>query len=131
MGLQQHLDRATTYRTAVDEVADPLAQTARLSYEEGEIGILELLDAERQLVEADLRAINLALAARQAAKHAHHGPPPCGVTTSPAASAVRTDRYTAASARRRSADRLSNERSGSRIRWIGSSRSRCRSRNAQ
>lgn len=66
-GLQQHLDRATTYRTAVDEVADPLARTARLSYEEGEIGILELLDAERQLVEADLRAINLALAARQAA----------------------------------------------------------------
>ena len=59
--------RAAQYRRAATEVAEPLATTGRLAYEEGELGILELLDAERQALDARLRAVELAAAARRAA----------------------------------------------------------------
>jgi outer membrane protein, heavy metal efflux system len=59
--------RAARYRASVADATEPLAAIARVAYEEGELGILELLDANRQLVEARLRVLELAAAARLAA----------------------------------------------------------------
>jgi cobalt-zinc-cadmium efflux system outer membrane protein len=59
--------RAQAYRLAVTGTAEPLVQVGRVGYEEGELGILELLDAERQAVDARIRALELAAEARRAA----------------------------------------------------------------
>ncbi len=58
---------AADYKRAVADTAEPLAKIGRLAYDEGELGILELLDAERQALDARLRAVDLAAAARRAA----------------------------------------------------------------
>jgi outer membrane protein TolC len=60
-------DRLTRYREAAASIAEPLAQIGRVGYEEGELSILELLDAERQALDARLRILDLAAAARRAA----------------------------------------------------------------
>jgi outer membrane protein, heavy metal efflux system len=59
--------RAARYRESIADTAEPLAAIARLAYEEGELGILELLDANRQVTEARLRVLDMAAAARLAA----------------------------------------------------------------
>ena len=48
-------------------IAEPLAQIGRIGYEEGELSILELLDSDRQALDARLRILDLAAAARRAA----------------------------------------------------------------
>lgn len=63
--LQQ--ERAARYQASATAVAEPLVEVARIGYEEGELGILELLDAERQALDARLQALELAAAARLAA----------------------------------------------------------------
>lgn len=60
-------DRLERYRASAAETAEPLVAVGRVGYEEGELGILELLDAERQALEARLRILELAAAARRAA----------------------------------------------------------------
>ena len=65
--LTMHEQRAQAYRDAVTATAEPLVKVGRVGYEEGELGILELLDAERQAVDARIRALELAAAARTAA----------------------------------------------------------------
>ena len=62
------LRRAQTeaYRRSVAETAEPLVATARVAYEEGELGILELLDATRQEVGARLRSLEASALARRA-----------------------------------------------------------------
>jgi len=60
-------ERAIRYRQSVAESSEPLAGIARVAYEGGELGILELLDANRQLVEARLEILNLTIAGRMAA----------------------------------------------------------------
>jgi cobalt-zinc-cadmium efflux system outer membrane protein len=52
-------------RDALD-VSRELIRIATLAYDEGELGILELLDAHRSLITAELRAIDLRTAARLA-----------------------------------------------------------------
>lgn len=59
--------RAARYQASATAIAEPLAKIARVGYEEGELGILELLDAERQALDARLQALDLAAAARLAA----------------------------------------------------------------
>ncbi len=59
--------RAVRYEQALVETAEPLTAIARVAYEEGELGILELLDANRQLTDARLRVLDLAAAGRLAA----------------------------------------------------------------
>lgn len=63
------LRRAQTeaYRRSVADTAEPLVATARVAYEEGEVGILELLDATRQAVDARLRSLEASALARGAA----------------------------------------------------------------
>jgi outer membrane protein, heavy metal efflux system len=46
--------------------ADELARIAEVAYTEGEVGILELLDAHRTVARARVRAIDMRLAARLA-----------------------------------------------------------------
>lgn len=62
-----HQERAARYRDATAAVAEPLVATGRVGYEEGELGILELLDAHRQAVDARLRVLELTADARRAA----------------------------------------------------------------
>lgn len=62
----QH-ERLTRYQESATAIAEPLAQIGRVGYEEGELSILELLDAERQALDARLRILDLAAAARRAA----------------------------------------------------------------
>jgi len=64
--LQQSLDRLESYRRAVADTAEPLVATVQVAYEEGELGILELLDASQQALEARLRVLDLFSAARRA-----------------------------------------------------------------
>lgn len=59
--------RAIRYRDAVAGTAEPLARVGRVAYEEGELGILELLDAERQAIDARLHVLEHDAAARRAA----------------------------------------------------------------
>jgi outer membrane protein, heavy metal efflux system len=59
--------RAARYRESIVDTAEPLAAIARLAYEEGGLGILELLDANRQATEAQLRVLEMAAGARLAA----------------------------------------------------------------
>lgn len=65
--LRIHQERAARYRQSIAETAEPLARIGRIGYEEGELGILELLDADRQALEARLRALDLTATARRAA----------------------------------------------------------------
>jgi outer membrane protein TolC len=60
-------DRMTRYQESAAAVAEPLATIGRVGYEEGELSILELLDADRQALDARLRILDLAAAARGAA----------------------------------------------------------------
>ena len=60
-------ERAAQYRQSAAEIAEPLAKIGRVAYEEGELGILELLDSDRQALDARLRILDLAAAARRAA----------------------------------------------------------------
>jgi outer membrane protein TolC len=62
----QH-ERLTRYQESATAIAEPLAQIGRVGYEEGELSILELLDADRQALDARLRILDLAAAARRAA----------------------------------------------------------------
>jgi cobalt-zinc-cadmium efflux system outer membrane protein len=64
-GLEQA--RAIRYEQSLVETAEPLDTIARAAYQEGELGILELLDAHGQLREARLRVIDLNAAGRLAA----------------------------------------------------------------
>jgi cobalt-zinc-cadmium efflux system outer membrane protein len=64
--LQRGLERLDAYGRAVEDTSDPLVATVRVAYEEGELGILELLDASQQALEARLRLLDLAAAARRA-----------------------------------------------------------------
>jgi cobalt-zinc-cadmium efflux system outer membrane protein len=60
-------ERMTRYQESATAVAEPLAKIGRVAYEEGELGILELLDSDRQALDARLRILDLAAAARRAA----------------------------------------------------------------
>lgn len=60
-------ERVVRYEESITAIAEPLANIGRVGYEEGELGILELLDAERQALDARLRLLELAAAARRAA----------------------------------------------------------------
>ena len=60
-------ERMTRYQASAGAVAEPLAAIGRVAYEEGELSILELLDAERQALDARLQVLELAAAARRAA----------------------------------------------------------------
>lgn len=62
-----HRERAARYRESATEIAESLAATGRVGYEEGELGILELLDAERQALDTRLRILDMTAAARHAA----------------------------------------------------------------
>ena len=58
---------ADRYREDSVSRADELATIATAAYEEGEFGILELLDAHRVSLSAELRSLELSAAARRAA----------------------------------------------------------------
>jgi len=60
-------ERVTRYQESATAIAEPLATIGRVGYEEGELSILELLDADRQALDARLRILDLAAAARRAA----------------------------------------------------------------
>ncbi|HUE90088.1 MAG TPA: TolC family protein [Vicinamibacterales bacterium] len=60
-------ERVTRYQASATAIAEPLAKIGRVGYEEGELSILELLDADRQALDARLRILDLAAAARRAA----------------------------------------------------------------
>jgi cobalt-zinc-cadmium efflux system outer membrane protein len=60
---------AERYRNQSLEPAAELAEIAAAAYEEGEYGILELLDAHRVVLSARLRLLELSAAARRAAIH--------------------------------------------------------------
>lgn len=63
----RYRDLAERYRTGSVEPAAQLVAIAEAAYEEGEYGILELLDAHRVALGARLRFLELAAAARRAA----------------------------------------------------------------
>ena len=58
---------AERYRNESVEPAAELAEIATTAYEEGEYGILELLDAHRVVLSAELRLLELSAASRRAA----------------------------------------------------------------
>ena len=60
-------EEAARYRQSAADTAEPLVQIGRVGYEEGELGILELLDAETQVLRARLRLLELTAAARRTA----------------------------------------------------------------
>jgi outer membrane protein TolC len=60
-------EQVTRYQESAGAVAEPLAKIGRVAYQEGELSMLELLDAERQALDARLKLLELAAAARQAA----------------------------------------------------------------
>lgn len=55
------------YRQSSADSAEALVDVVRVGYEEGELGILELLDAERQVIDTRLTLVDLSAAVRQAA----------------------------------------------------------------
>ncbi|MBI4464711.1 MAG: TolC family protein [Acidobacteria bacterium] len=57
---------ADQYRRQVEEQGPQLEQIAEVAYQEGELGILELLDAYRVRRQSKLRALELAAAAKEA-----------------------------------------------------------------
>lgn len=60
-------ERLSRFRNDIATLVEPLVAIGRVGYEEGELGILELLDSNRQLLEARLRLLDLSAAARRAA----------------------------------------------------------------
>lgn len=62
-----HRQKAERYRASTSETANDLLAVARLGYEEGELGILELLDALRQSLDGRVRGLEMLAAARRAA----------------------------------------------------------------
>ena len=64
VGARELADR---YRADSVARADELVAIATAAYEEGEFGILELLDAHRVSLSANLRSLDLSAAARRAA----------------------------------------------------------------
>lgn len=60
-------ERASRYQESAAAIAEPLAKIGRIGYEEGELSIIELLDADRQALDARLQVLELAAAARRAA----------------------------------------------------------------
>ena len=62
-----HQERAARYREGAAVIAEPLAKIGRVGYEEGELTILELLDADRQALDARLRVLEFTAAAHRAA----------------------------------------------------------------
>ena len=73
-GVRASAGAASRYRDLVDRYqagsvdrADELAAIATAAYEEGEFGILELLDAHRATLGARLRLLELSAAGRRAA----------------------------------------------------------------
>jgi cobalt-zinc-cadmium efflux system outer membrane protein len=64
LAIQQQ--RLARFRQDIADVVQPLAEIGRLGYEEGELGILELLDADRQVLDARLRELDLVSALRRA-----------------------------------------------------------------
>ena len=65
VSLERHT-AAARYRASATVTADELERIARVSYDAGERGILELVDAHRLASQARLRQVALDLAARQA-----------------------------------------------------------------
>jgi outer membrane protein TolC len=65
--LALYRERSERYRVAAAEIAEPLLTIGRAGYADGEMGILELLDAVRQSLNAQLRVLELGAAARSAA----------------------------------------------------------------
>ena len=63
----RYRDLADRFRSGSVEPAAELATIATAGYEEGEYGILELLDAHRVILRAGLRLLDLSAAARRAA----------------------------------------------------------------
>ena len=63
----RYRELADRYRSGSVERAAELAAIATAGYEEGEYGILELLDAHRVTLGAGLRLLELSAAARRAA----------------------------------------------------------------
>lgn len=61
-----HRDRAERYRRATAEISESLLKVARVGYDEGELGILELLDALRQAIDGRVKSLEFAAAARRA-----------------------------------------------------------------
>lgn len=61
-----HRRNAERYRASTSKTGDDLLAVARLGYEEGELGILELLDAVRQALDGRVRALEMTAAARRA-----------------------------------------------------------------
>jgi outer membrane protein TolC len=59
-------ERVTRYQESVAAIAEPLAEIGRVGYEDGELSILELLDAQRQALDARLQLLELAAGARRA-----------------------------------------------------------------
>jgi cobalt-zinc-cadmium efflux system outer membrane protein len=62
-----HRQGAERYRASTADTVESLLKVARVGYDEGELGILELLDAVRQSVDGRLRLLDLAATARRAA----------------------------------------------------------------
>ncbi|HUF23755.1 MAG TPA: TolC family protein [Vicinamibacterales bacterium] len=60
-------DRAARYAQSMAASSEQLTGIARVAYEDGEMGILELLDARQQLLAARQRMLDLALSVRLAA----------------------------------------------------------------
>ena len=63
----RYRELAERYRSDSVEPAAELATIATAGYEEGEYGILELLDAHRVTLDTELRLLELSAAARRAA----------------------------------------------------------------
>lgn len=57
--VELHSTQAEAYEREVSGVGAELARVARVAYEEGELGVLELLDAHRTALAATLRAIEM------------------------------------------------------------------------
>ena len=61
-----HRGKAERYLASTSGTADDLLAVARLGYDEGELGILELLDAVRQSLDGRVRTLEMLAAARRA-----------------------------------------------------------------
>ena len=59
-------DAARRFRSDATSTSSRLLVTAEAAYRGGELGVLELVDAQRSALDADLQAIDLESAARRA-----------------------------------------------------------------
>jgi cobalt-zinc-cadmium efflux system outer membrane protein len=64
--MQMRRQAAEEYRLRFDQEGSQLEQIAQTAYQEGELGILELLDAYRVRRQSNLRTWELTAAAKQA-----------------------------------------------------------------